>query len=222
MPRATSQSQTRAVPSIDGPSSSLVISRATPPAMRRPWRRRTPRRRRPWRRSSSSCRRRRGRRACRRGASARTGRCVQAASGPVGTTSVWPAKTSSLPAGSLPRPVRPEVADALACRGRRAAAVQSKPIGAQALGDQRLAAGVVGRDRAAARSAARPGCSVADTARQKRRRFGERPATSSGRTSIVISVKLGWSSFSSFFGTIRETGVMSFCSRHIRLVGESA
>ena len=31
MPRSTSQSQTRAVPSIDGPSSSLVIRRAMPP-----------------------------------------------------------------------------------------------------------------------------------------------------------------------------------------------
>jgi len=46
--------------------------------------------------------------------------------------------------------------------------------------------------------------------------------TSSGRTSIVISVKLGWSLSSSYFCTIRDTGVMSFCRRHIRLVGESA
>eukprot|EP01035_Chromulina_nebulosa_P056969 gene56969-78070_t len=44
----------------------------------------------------------------------------------------------------------------------------------------------------------------------------------SGRTSSVISVKLAPSSGSGFFAVMRDTGDMSFCSRHIRLVGESA
>ena len=69
---------------------------------------RTLRPRRRTRRSRTSCRPRRGRRACRRGWSARTDRSATRASGPVGTTSVWPAKHTS---GLCVAAPRPEVGD---------------------------------------------------------------------------------------------------------------
>jgi hypothetical protein len=43
-----------------------------------------------------------------------------------------------------------------------------------------------------------------------------------GRTSIVISVKLGRLGLGLLGAGTRDTGACSFCSRHSRLVGESA
>ena len=97
---ADSHSQTRAVPSTEGPSSSLVIRSAI--AARRARIRRD--------KLLARDDHRRDRALHVGGAaavedavapgSARRGHSVHAASGPVGTTSVWPAKTSSLPPGS--------------------------------------------------------------------------------------------------------------------------
>ncbi len=140
---------------------------------------------------------------------------------------MWPAKTSSLPVADAPRRIAQRFVTR-AVSGPKGNEVQAKPIVSRRAAIsawQPPSSGVTERREiscSARSSVADIGAGLSGTAAQKRRTFGETPMTSSGRTSIVISVKLGWSESSSFFGTILDTGDMSFCRRHIRLVGESA
>ena len=163
--------------------------------------RRIPRPRPPSPRSRSSCRRRRGRTACRRGASARTGRwplLERAGRHHVGVAGEdeqlarRPARAAARPpTGCVTRDV---------VRAERQWSSHSKPSGARRAAIsawQPPSSGVTER-RAISCSARR---SVADigavAAGSGSLRSGAgsatRPTTSSGRTSSVISVKVGWS-----------------------------
>ena len=103
---------------------------------------RTPRSRSAWPRARSSCPPRRGRRACRRGPSGTNGSLRHSSSGPVGTTSVCPAKHSSGAARPAPRPEILHAAEGQPLdRETRAAASRSR---------QQLLAALVGRGDGAA------------------------------------------------------------------------
>ena len=114
------------VPSTDGPFLVAGDQEGDRAAVLRVRARRTPRWRSPWRPARSSCRRRRARRACRRGSSGTKGSVRHSSSGPVGTTSVCPAKQNTGPPLAAPRPEILDVAVAqrldLKARGREALA----------------------------------------------------------------------------------------------------
>ena len=153
------------------------------------------------------------------------GSLVQCSSGPVGTTSVWPAKTRVGPG----RPPRRSAHRLLtrASSGPASSVSQAKPAARQALGQQRLAAGVVGRDRAAGdQRLGRRSVSVMRRAGHLRVSQGARRG---GRRVLGPHVERdlgedGARRLRPSLGAARrdDRRRASFCSRHIRLVGESA
>ena len=175
------------VPSSAGPSSSLVISRAIAPAcvgcggeefLARPRR---------WRRSRSSCRRRRGRRAGRRGAWARRGRWSTAPAGRSAPRRCGRRRPASA-RGRVPPAHRPQVVTRNSS-GPLSIVSQAKPSAASRCAEQGLAAGVVGGDGAAGDQLL--GQVQRRAHRGRRPKFERRgPGDSSGSQSSVISVKV--------------------------------
>ena len=222
-PRAASCSHDHArVPSSAGPSSSLVSSKAIGAGVVRRARRRIPRSRPPSPRSRSSCRRRRGRTAGRRGASARRGRWSTARAGR------WAPRRCGRrrPASAAGAARRGACAHRLVTRKSSGPLRWSRSRSRAAPGARRaaLAARVVGRDRAAGDQrfgqVQRASCESSRPHRLERLRARflgrhvERDVGEGGVRRPALERQRS--------ATSRLRGAMSFCRRHIRLVGESA